>query len=199
MRKFFVLFLLFVAFTAFDANGQTKIRGLLTDSEIMPLGIDRKKPHFMWQMSSDKRGVYQTAYRIEVKNPQKATVWDSQKVSSGESLNIAYEGSELQPATRYEWTVTVWDQDGKQFAGSSWFETGLMNSDPELFAWDGATWIGGGEDLALYAQYFSIFKLRYTQKISEGSNRAGFIVGTNDPRLMDRHKNIFQLENKQDF
>src|SRR6188768_4038884 len=128
MRKIFALFVLFIAFTVFEANGQTKIQGLLTESEIMPLGIDRKKPHFTWQMSSDKRGVYQTAYRIEVKNSRKETIWDSKKVSSGESLNIAYEGSDLKPATRYEWSVTVWDQDGKQFSGSSSFETGLMNS-----------------------------------------------------------------------
>jgi alpha-L-rhamnosidase len=199
MRKIFVLLLLFVAFSAFNAKGQTKIQGLLTESETMPLGIDRKKPHFTWQMVSDKSGVYQTAYRIEVKNPQNETVWDSKKVSSGESLNIPYEGSELKPATRYEWTVTVWDQDGKQLAGSSSFETGLMNPDPDLSAWNGAMWIGGSnEDLPFYAQYFSIFKLAYAQKIGEGSDRASFIVGANDPRLMDRNKNIFQLENKKD-
>jgi alpha-L-rhamnosidase len=199
MKKIAILFLLFVAFTAFKANGQTKIQGLLTESEITPLGIDQKKPHFSWQISSDKRGVYQTAYRIEVTSAQKKTVWDSGKESSGESLNVTYEGSGLQPATRYDWKVTVWDQDGKQFSAFSWFETGLMNPDPKLSAWDGAAWIGGGdEDLVLYAQYFSIFKLNYTQKISEGSNRASFILGANDPRLMDRNKNIFQLENKKD-
>ena len=199
MKKIAILFLLFVAFTAFDAKGQTKIQGLLTESEITPLGIDQKKPNFTWQMSAGKRGVYQTAYRIEVINPQKQSVWDSGKVSSGESLNVPYEGSRLQPATRYEWKVTVWDQDGKQFSALSWFETGLMNPDPKLSAWDGAAWIGGGdEDLVLYAQYFSIFKLNYTQQIAEGSNRASFILGANDPRLMNRHQNIFQLENKRD-
>src|SRR5215204_5532204 len=158
MRKTIVLFLLCFAFNAFDVNGQTKIRRLLTESEATPLGIDREKLHFTWQMSSDKRGAEQASYQIEVKNPQKQTVWDSGRVSSGESVNIPYGGSELRPVTRYEWKVTVWDQGGKQFSNSSWFETGLMNPDPNLSAWDGATWIGGGdEDLVLYAHYSSIF------------------------------------------
>jgi len=199
MRKTIVLFLLCFAFNAFDVNGQTKIRRLLTESEATPLGIDREKLHFTWQMSSDKRGAEQASYQIEVKNPQKQTVWDSGRVSSGESVNIPYGGSALRPVTHYEWKVTVWDQGGKQFSNSSWFETGLMNPDPNLSAWDGATWIGGGdEDLVLYAHYSSIFKLNYTLKISEGSERAGFILGANDPRLMDRNKNVFQLENQKD-
>ena len=42
-----------------------------------------------------------------------------------------------------------------------------------------------------------IFKLDYTQKIDEGSTRAAFVVGANDPRLMDRNKNVFQLQNKK--
>lgn len=182
-----------------NTNAQTKILGLLTENSETPLGIDIKTPHFTWQMSSTERGVSQAAYKIEVINPQKKVLWDSGKITSGESVNIPYGGSELQPTTKYSWKITVWNQKGKQFSANSWFETGLMNSDPNLSAWDGATWIGGSdEDLPFYAQYFSIYKLNYTQQIAEGSERASFIVGANDPRLMDRNKNIFQLENKKD-
>src|SRR5262249_35135316 len=149
--------------------------------------------HFTWQMAqmnSSRRGVSQSAYRIVVADPQNNIAWDSKKLPSGEALNIAYDGAALKPATRYTWKVTVWDQDGKQVTGESWFETGLMNPDPNLSAWDGATWIGGAtEDLPLYAQYSSIYKLNYTLKINPGSNRASFITGANDPRLTDRNKN----------
>ncbi len=200
MKKTIVYLFVFTLFIVLNANAQTRLQGLLTESAVTPLGIDVKRPRFTWQMSSTKeRGASQTAYRIEVTDPKGALLWDSKKISSGESLNIAYEGGELQPATRYQWKVTVWDQKGKPLSAASWFETGLMNPDPNLSAWNGAAWIGGEtEDLVLYAQYFSIFKLNYTLAISEGSNRASFIFGANDPRLMDRHKNVFQLENKRD-
>ncbi len=74
-----------------------------------------------------------------------------------------------------------------------------MNADPGLSAWDGATWIGGGdEDLVFYSHYMSIYKLKYTLSINEGSTRASFVIGANDSRLMSKNKNIHQLENKKD-
>lgn len=199
MTKAIVLSLVLLASVAVDARTQTKIQGLLTESESIPLGIDVIKPHFTWQMSSPKRGAFQTAYRIEVKDPLRQVAWDSGKITSGESLNIPYNGAPLKATTRYDWKVTVWDQAQKQSEASSWFETGLMNPDANLGAWDGAQWIGGGdEDLVLYAQYTSIYKLNYTLKLDAGSTRASFVVGANDARLMDRNKNTFQLENKKD-
>ncbi|HEY2865894.1 MAG TPA: family 78 glycoside hydrolase catalytic domain, partial [Pyrinomonadaceae bacterium] len=192
------LVVLLFLFAATGVLAQTKIQGLLTESETTPLGIDVANPRFSWQMSSTRRGALQTAYRIQVRDPTHQTVWDSGKISSGESLNISYAGDELKPTARYDWAVTVWNRTGNQFTNSSWFETGLMNPDPNLSPWGGATWIGGtDDDLVLYAQYSSIFKLDYTQKINAGSSQACFVVGANDPRQMDRNKNVFQLENKK--
>jgi alpha-L-rhamnosidase len=89
----------------------------------------------------------------------------------------------------------VWNRGGASSSASSWFETGLMNPDPGLAAWGGATWIGGGdEDLVLYSHYLPIFDVEYTVAIEEGSARAGFVLGANDARLMDRNKNVYQLE-----
>lgn len=178
---------------------QVKLQGLLTESSVTPLGIDETTPKFTWQMSAPGRGYRQTAYQIIVVDSKGVIYWDSKKLTSSVSLNIPYSGKALQPATRYTWKVTAWDQGGMRTSASSWFETGLMNPDPGLAAWDGATWIGGGnEDLVLYSQYTSIYKLNYSQTIQEGSSRASFILGANDTRLMDKNKNIYQLENKQD-
>jgi alpha-L-rhamnosidase len=89
----------------------------------------------------------------------------------------------------------VWDEDGTASSASSWFETGLMNPDPGLSGWGGATWIGGGdEDLVLYAHYLSVFDLEYRLAIEEGSARAGLVFGANDARLMDRNKNVYRLQ-----
>ena len=172
------------------------IQNLQVEYTKTPLGIDVKTPRFTWQMASAvaDRGVSQASFQIFVTNPDGKVMWDSKKLSEDKSLNIEYAGTPLQPATRYNWKVTVWDQNGKPAIGSSWFETGLMNPDPKLSAWDGATWIGGGDnDLVLCSQYLSVFKLGYTLKLDQesGTTKAGFVFGANDPRLMDRYKNIF--------
>ncbi|MCF8346447.1 MAG: glycoside hydrolase family 78 protein [Bacteroidales bacterium] len=176
---------------------------LKTEYTEEPLGIDIASPRFSWQMEvpGKTRGAYQTAYKIVVKDQAGKTVWDSEKTENNSSLNIQYNGEPLQPATQYHWTVTVWNQDNKTAENSSWFETGLMNPDPELSAWEGAMWIGGGdEDLVLYAPYLSVFKFNYSVQLDEasGSTRAGFIFGANDSRLMDKNKNILGIESAKD-
>lgn len=196
-RIFYLLFL--TCFSSVTGYAQTSLQGLLTEATTTPLGMDEKKPTFTWQMNATGRGIQQTAYQIVVTDDKGAVAWDSKKVTSAFSLNIPYSGNPLQPTTRYTWKVRVWDQKGGQATSSSWFETGLMNPDPNLSAWDGATWIGGGnEDLGFYSQYMSIYKLNYTQTILEGSSKASFIIGANDSRLMDKNKNIYQLESRKD-
>ncbi len=194
---FIILFSLITTFLSCNTQKET-INNLTVEYTTTPLGIDVKVPRFAWQMQAPEgeRGYYQTAYQIEVKSSAGEKVWDSGKVNENTALAVKYRGSELQASTRYNWTVTVWDQNNQEHSASSWFETGLMN--PDISAWNGAQWIGGGdEDLVFYSQYELIFRMKYAVAISEGSTRAGFIYGANDMRLMDKYKNIFQLENKQ--
>jgi alpha-L-rhamnosidase len=185
--------------TGAEVFSQTKIQGLLTESSVTPLGIDEKTPKFTWQMSAMDRGVLQTAYHITVTDPKGAVAWDTKKVASDISLNIPYAGSALQPTTHYTWKVTVWDQKGTESSATSWFETGLMNPNANLAAWNGATWIGGAtSDLVLNAHYLSIYKLNYTQAIAAGSTKASFVIGANDSRLMDKNKNTYGIQSKKD-
>lgn len=187
-----------VAACAFAA---VSLRNLQVEYRPTPLGIDVAQPRFSWQMAagSGERGYSQTAYQIEVKDPTGGVVWDTRKTMDSASLGIQYAGSPLKPASRYSWTVTVWDQAGATLKAGSWFETGLMDPAPDSAAWSGAKWIGGTDsDLVLYAPYLAIFNVSYAITILPGSTRAGFVYGANDSRLMDRYKNISQIESGKD-
>ena len=192
LTLFLALFFLFNC-----TNRRTLIDNLTVEYTETPLGIDIITPSFAWQMKSpsNKRGCFQRAYQIVVRNPYNEIVWDSKKVEDSNSLSVKYGGIALMPETKYNWELTVWDQDDEMITASSWFETGLMN--PSLSAWDGATWIGGGNsDLVLFSHYQLIFRLKYSLLIPEGSTRASFIYGANDIRLKDKNKNLFQVENE---
>ncbi len=118
---------------------------LLVDDMREPLGIDDATPRFSWQLEDAARGSRQTAYRVLVATRPEllvdgnADVWDSGKVSSGQSLNVKYAGPAVKPSTRYWWRVEMWGLDGKAHLASAaeWWETGLLNQS----GWRGE-WIG---------------------------------------------------------
>jgi alpha-L-rhamnosidase len=194
-----LILLLFFPYALF-ANG-IQIADLRVEYTQIPIGIDVQKPRFSWQMKSEESGSFQTAWQIIVTDESKQVVWNSTKNNSGVSLNIRYAGTPLKASTRYNWRLIVWDQNKKEHTAISWFETGLMNPDPGLSAWNGARWIGGGDkDMVLYASYLPVFKLNFSLQLDEasGTTRAGFIYGANDNRLMDENKNLYKLQNKKD-
>ncbi len=192
-----LIILILLIFSGQFAIASFSIGNLMVEYTKTPLGIDVKTPRFSWQMVAPEgaRKLGQTAYQIIVKDAGGKLFWDSGKIADNISLGIIYSGSPLTASTRYIWTVTVWDPAGTSSTASSWFETGLMNPDPVLSAWDGAQWIGGGpEDLVLYSHYLIIYNVKYSVAIENGSTRASFVYGANDSRLMDRNKNIFNLQ-----
>jgi alpha-L-rhamnosidase len=105
---------------------------LTTEHKKNPLGIDNMQPRFSWKIKSPAFNVMQTAFSIRVSTDQKfpasKTTWVTGKVTSGESVLIPYEGSELKPGQRYYWQVRVWDNKGKasKWSESAWWETGLL-------------------------------------------------------------------------
>ncbi len=190
-----------VLWSAAQLQAGVVIQNLQVEYRTNPLGIDVSEPRFSWQMAATagERGLGQSAYLIEVRDPKGSVVWNSGRTERAESLGIQYAGSPLQAATRYAWTVTVWTQAGTRLTGSAWFETGLLDPSPASPAWGGAQWIGrGNDDLVLYSPYLAIFDARYAVTIAPGSTRASFVYGANDSRLMSRYKNIYQVENARD-
>lgn len=197
--KHLTAYLLLVVLAAMFGCSREKVAidKLTVEYTPTPLGIDVELPRFGWQMNAPEnlRGVYQTAYQLQVKSADGELVWDSGKVDNAKALAITYEGKPLKAETRYNWTVNVWDQNDEMHTACSWFETGMMN--PDIAAWDGADWIGGSDDdLVFFSDYQLLFGLKYNVAIEEGSTKAGFVYGANDLRLMDKYKNIYQLENK---
>jgi len=109
---------------------------------VNPMGIDMPKPRFFWVNGHSERGQIQSAYQIVVStDPQAASgdIWDSGKVASPRSTQIAFAGKALESGKSFSWKVRAWDRDGRESAWSdvARFDTGLLaNND-----WKGA-WIG---------------------------------------------------------
>ncbi|MFJ5259782.1 family 78 glycoside hydrolase catalytic domain [Streptomyces sp. NPDC088387] len=126
---------------------RTSVTGLTVEHRTDPLGVDAARPRLGWRTDSAVRGRRQTAYRILVATapdrlaPGRADVWDSGRVGTADSLAVPYAGPALRPSTRYHWTVTVWDEDGRATAAApARFETGLLSTNG-VTGWAGARWI----------------------------------------------------------
>ncbi len=102
-----------------------------------PLGLDEPAPRLSWKLDADERGQRQTAYQILAASrsgllkPGQADLWDSGKVESAETMQIAYRGRPLGSRQRTYWKVRVWDAAAKP---SSWSDTatwtmGLLRPD----------------------------------------------------------------------
>lgn len=126
-------------------GGGLDVGELRTERRVDPLGIDVAAPRLSWQLSASRRGVEQSAYRIQVASrPElldaaQPDVWDSRRVDSGASVNVAYGGPGLESRQRYFWTVTVWDDTGAEATGEpAWWEMGLLSADDWHAGWIGA-------------------------------------------------------------
>ena len=106
-----------------------------------PLGVDAAQPRLSWTLDSAERGQMQSAYRILVAGSAEALdagtgdKWDSGKVESADSVNIAYEGAGLASAEQCVWKVKVWNKDG---AESDWSEPATF----EMALLDESDWAG---------------------------------------------------------
>ncbi|MBR9908833.1 MAG: family 78 glycoside hydrolase catalytic domain [Gammaproteobacteria bacterium] len=109
-----------------------------------PLGYYESEPRFSWKMSSDSSSKFQSAFQLQVvSSPElfakKADLWDSQKVTSGATAWIKYQGKPLLTRQKVYWRVRIWDENSQlsNWSATQTIELGLLaNSD-----WQGQ-WIG---------------------------------------------------------
>ncbi|MBA4146624.1 MAG: family 78 glycoside hydrolase catalytic domain [Verrucomicrobia bacterium] len=133
---------------------------LRTEWLVNPVGIEASAPRVSWRVESEQRGQRQTAYRLLVASDEKklqsnqGDLWDSGKVASDETLNIAYAGKPLASGQRAFWKLKVWEKDGKESAWSepaSW-SMGLLK--PEDWK---AEWISYKDTSPLHTKRDSLF------------------------------------------
>ena len=78
-----------------------------------PIGVDLIRPHLSWELQSELKNVLQSAYRILVADDSlllqknSGNIWDSKKIISSASIQVAYYGKALQPIKKYFWKAMV--------------------------------------------------------------------------------------------
>src|SRR5687767_10387414 len=122
---------------------------------LYPQNIDVAQPRLSWIVESSDRNVMQTAYHVLVASSaeklakENGDLWNSGKVNSDQSVNVAYAGKALTSRQRCFWKVKVWTNKGE----SEWSEgvnwgMGLLNQTDwkgkwigldRAFAWDSVT------------------------------------------------------------
>jgi len=110
-----------------------------------PVGVSKERLTFSWKLKSDQLNVMQSGYQILVADDLKklksdeGNIWNSGKVESDASLQVAYDGKSLVSATKYFWKVKVWNNEGVE---SDWSEpTSFVTA---LFTekdWSNASWM----------------------------------------------------------
>ena len=98
-------------------------------------------PRLGWNNHSKTRDERQTAYQVLVSSSDTGDVlWNSGKVVSDASYEVAYRGPKLRSANRYSWKVRTWDDTGSVSSWSevAWFETAFFDPATEFTG----SWIG---------------------------------------------------------
>ncbi len=132
-RKSAIILFVAINFSCLAALGPVSLR---CEYRVNPLGIDETQPRLTWRVESAERGQMQTAYQIlvassaELLSKNSGDMWDSGKISSGDTVNILYAGKPLASRQQCFWKVCVWDKDGKSkwSAAASW-TMGLISAD----------------------------------------------------------------------
>lgn len=117
-----------------------------------PQVIDVLNPRLSWVNTAGPgvRGQYQTAYQVRVASSMqllddnKPDMWDSEKVTSDQSILVKYAGKVLESRKDYWWQVRVWDRNGNvsDWSEPAFWSMGLLNAEEWKALWIGAPWQG---------------------------------------------------------
>ncbi len=148
------------AVAASAAEGALKPVALRAEYLTAPLGVDTPQPRLDWRVESDKRAQVQTAYQILVSSSEEALakdsgdLWDSGKIASSETSQIAYGGQPLHSNQRVWWKLRAWDgadQPSEWSASATW---GMGHLQPEDWK---AQWISFHDATPLHTKRDSLY------------------------------------------
>lgn len=187
------LALIVLSLISLGAYAENKLFDLSVDYETNPRVIENPKPVFSWKLASGA----QKKFSIKVLTEKGVPVWSSGVLDTDMSVGVDYAGAPLMPKTKYLWHVAVWDDSGSELDASAWFETGFMGKQDKVFP--GSKWIGGDpSDLPFWSNYLTVFKLNFDIRLDQKNKteRARFLFGGNDPRLLDRNFNLMGVSSE---
>ena len=110
-----------------------KVVDLRVDYLDRPLGLENLTPRFSWRLDGKAAGLRQSAYRIVVAASEAELgsgpwLWDSGRVETSRSFDVAWAGPKLASRQRLAWRVSIWTASAAMpivSASSSW-EMGLL-------------------------------------------------------------------------
>ncbi len=166
MKRFlFPLVIVTFFISCSEYTGAFFIRNMQCEYLENPIGIDETHPRFTWQIESSEPGIAQNAVQIFVGTDAdevakgKGNVWKS-GTSLSSTIPVVYAGPELQPFTRYYWSVKVQDVSGKWSPVSevAFFETGMINQTNWKGDWITDTWDYNVKPAPLFRKEFKVQK-----------------------------------------
>ncbi len=107
------------------ATAESSARNLRCEYRNNPEGLDVGVPRLSWTMASSLRGDFQSAYQIlvssdfELLTNDQGDLWNSGKVLSSQTAQIAYGGKALRPRMQCYWKVRLWNRNDE---ASPWSE-----------------------------------------------------------------------------
>ncbi len=135
------------------------VEDLRCDYRTDPLGVDTPAPRLSWIMIADDRGAGQSAYQILVASSaaqlaqDRGDLWDSGRVPSDQSNQIAYAGQGLRSSEQVFWKVRIWDDHDQP---SPWSKPGTWTMGVLNEADWRAAWISAQEAVAESAPFAGI-------------------------------------------
>ena len=119
---------------------QSKPDRLLVDGQRSPLNVHNQTPRLSWHSKVAAQASYQVqvATRKSSLDNGDATLWDSGKVESSNSLNIAYAGDPLRTNDKAFWRVRVWAVDENEagpWSDIHTWEMGLLQKSDWKASW----------------------------------------------------------------